>query len=713
MLQSLDEIRKVRLEKLGKIKSLGIKPYPPTFEKRNSVGECLQLLNKPVRTAGRMMSFRGHGKATFADLQDETGRIQLLFRFDELGKDKYDFLELLDIGDFLGVAGTVITTQAGETTISVENYELLSKSLRPLPSQWYGFKDVEERFRKRYLDLILNKEVKQTIDLRWNLERKIREFLWSKKFWEVETPVLQNLYGGTNAKPFTTYLNALDQDMYLRVAPELYLKRLVIAGYERVFEIARNFRNEGMDHSHQPEFTMLEWYISYADYFVVMDLVEELMKFLSQELLGKQELMVGNKTIQIGQAWPRKSMKDLVKEHLTIDWDTISDQEVKKLLERHQIKVSGVWTKNKALFSLFDHLVTPKLIEPTWVIDYPREVSPLSKEHRDDPENFVERFEGYIDGEEIFDGWSEITSGLEQRTRFENEQKNMKAGDEETQPLDEDFIEALEYGMPPLGGIGFGIDRLVMLFTNTNSIREVIAFPLLRPENTKQGHPELDSGSHIDSAKMPKQVRHDDTASSPKLKITRQQALELLHSKMQNQNLRRHCYCVEAVMRALAEYFSLREQSKSKIDTDKWGILGLLHDGDYEVTKDDWSKHTVLMINWLKEMGENDPELIRAFESHNFSNTGFNPPETLMEWSLFCCDELTGFIVAVALVRPDKKLASVDVDSILKKFPAKEFAKAVKREDIQMCEEKLGIPLREFVQISLNAMKGIHEEIGL
>jgi len=478
MTEPIDNLRSVRLDKLKKIEEKGIKPYPPTFQKTHSIVQCLGQEGKNVRSAGRLMSFRSHGKVSFANLKDETEQIQLMFRQDALGNEKYDFLSLLDIGDFLGVAGTVLKTNSGEITISVESFELLSKSLRPLPSQWYGFKDAEERFRKRYLDLILNDDVKKVLDIRWKMERKIREFLWEKKFVEVETPILQNLYGGTNAKPFTTKLEALNQEMYLRLAPELYLKRLVIGGYERVFEIARNFRNEGMDHSHQPEFTMLEWYMSYADYNDVMDLVEEMMKFLSAELLGKREI----NGIDIGKKWPRKTVKSIVKEYLEIDWDNVSEKEIKELMAKNKIVITGVWTKNKGLFALFEHLITPKLVEPTWVIDYPREVSPLSKEHRDYPEELVERFEGYMNGEEVFDGWSEINSGLEQRSRFENEQKNQKAGDKESQPLDEDFIEALEYGMPPLGGIGFGIDRLTMLFTNTKSIREVIAFPLLRPE---------------------------------------------------------------------------------------------------------------------------------------------------------------------------------------------------------------------------------------
>ncbi|MBI3980878.1 lysine--tRNA ligase [Candidatus Microgenomates bacterium] len=492
MSEPITNLRKARLEKLKKIESLGIKPYPPYFAKRETVDEARNMLGKQVRTAGRMISFRAHGKVSFANLFDETGTIQVMFRFDDVGKDKYDFLDLLDLGDFIGLTGEVMTTKTGEITIKAENFELLSKSLRPMPNQWFGLKDVEERFRKRYLDLLLNTEARKIINYRWLIERKIREFLWQNKFWEVETPILQNLYGGTNARPFTTHLNALDQEMYLRVAPELYLKRLIVGGHERIFEIARNFRNEGMDHSHQPEFTMIEWYESYADYNRVMDLAEGLTKFIAQEVLKTFDLRVGEKTINIQKPWPRVTMKGIVKERLGIEWDKIPDKQVKELVKKNGIEITGVWTKNKALFSLYDHLITPTLIEPTWVIDYPREVSPLSKEHRHYPEELVERFEGYVGGEEIFDGWSEITSGLEQRKRFENEQKNLKAGDTEAQPLDEEFIEALEYGMPPLGGIGFGVDRLVMLFTNTHSIREVIAFPLLRPEVNTQTKVEQD-----------------------------------------------------------------------------------------------------------------------------------------------------------------------------------------------------------------------------
>ncbi len=689
MAEPIDNLRQTRLDKLKKIEELGVSAYPPKYEKKNSIGQSRNSVGKQVRTAGRLISMRQHGKATFADLTDETGKIQLLFRIDTLGKEKYEFLNLLDIGDFLGVVGIVITTEAGETTISIENFELLSKSIRPLPSQWYGLKDAEEKYRKRYLDLIINDEVKKNLDTRWLLERKIREFLWSKDFKEVETPVLQNLYGGTNAKPFVTHLNALDQDMFLRVAPELYLKRLIVGGYEKVFEIARNFRNEGMDHAHQPEFTMLEWYEAYADYHDVMNLVEAMMKFLATGILHTTLIPVKEKQIEIGNPWPKKTVKELLKTALQIDWDKTTDSKAKELLSTHKVEIPGEWTKNKGLYLLFDKIVAPTLEGPIWVIDLPREVSPLSRQHRSD-ESLVERFNGFLGGDEIFDGWSEVISGLDQRQRFEVEQKNMRAGDEESQPLDEEFIEALEFGCPPLGGIGFGIDRLAMLFTNTESIREIIAFPLLRPEKESSSN---------------KSVKQTVTKNGPPLSISRDDTLKLVRAKLKNENLVRHSLSVEAVMQALATHFGG--------DAEKWGILGLLHDSDYEETKEDLEKHTLLTIEWLKKHGETDSELIRALQSHNAQKTGFPEPEGLMEWSLFCCDELTGLIVATTLMQPTKKLADTTVDSVMRKWNKKGFAAGAKREDIEQCVEKLGIPVEKFVGIALSAMREIASEIGL
>lgn len=479
----IDQVRQARADKLNKLKDLGINVAPPFYKPTHRAAEC--KFDTEVNIAGRLMGYRRQGKVAFLDLMDETGKIQLFASRADMGEENYEVVKLLDVGDFVGVSGTVFKTNAGEKTVRIKALTFLGKSLEPLPDTWFGLKDKEDRFRKRYLDLLLNNEAKQLLDSRWAVERAVREFMWSEKYQEVETPVLQNLYGGTNARPFTTHLNALDTKMYLRVAPELYLKRLVVGGYERIFEIARNFRNEGMDQTHQPEFTMMEFYEAYADYHRIMDVTEELFKYVASYVTGGLKIKVEGREVDLSGTWRRVTVDELVKEYLGIEWDKISEGDIKELLKKHKFKVPGVFTKNKALFTLYDHLVTPHLIEPTWVIDYPVEVSPLSKTHRE-KKGRVERFEGYVGGKELCDGWSEIVSPVEQRERFENEQKNMKAGDDEAQPLDEEFLEALSYGCPPLGGIGIGIDRLVMFITNTWAIREVIAFPLMRPEKMEK-----------------------------------------------------------------------------------------------------------------------------------------------------------------------------------------------------------------------------------
>jgi lysyl-tRNA synthetase class 2 len=480
MAQRLDEMRSARLKKLQALIEQGINPSPPRAMRTHTAIQALERDGSKVVVTGRVIAWRGHGKLQFADLKDATGKIQLAFRADIVSEKDFALLSFIDVGDFLEVTGETFSTKTGERTVLAANYRLMSKALNPLPSKWFGLKDKEERFRKRYIDLLLNDEVKKVLDKRWLLTQAIREFLWQQGYTEVETPVLQNLYGGTNAKPFTTHLNALDIDMYLRVAPELYLKRLIVGGYEKVFEIARNFRNEGMDQSHQPEFTMMEFYEAYADYQRMMDLTEELFKYVAQKINHGLTLQVENAEVNLEGSWRRITIDQAVKEHLNLDWETVTDGDIETLLKKNSLTVPGVYTRNKALFTLFDHLVTPKLIDPTWVTDYPQEVSPLSKQHRSKTGR-AERFEGYIGGKEICDGWSEIVSPLEQRERFETEQQNLRAGDAEAQPLDEDFLDALSYGCPPLGGIGIGIDRLTMFMTNTWSIREIIAFPLLRP----------------------------------------------------------------------------------------------------------------------------------------------------------------------------------------------------------------------------------------
>lgn len=478
----VDQILSARRDKLAKLVELGVNVNPPLFTPTHKISAC--KFDTEVTVAGRLMGYRRQGKIAFMDLMDQSGRIQLFASVEELGAGAYEIIKLLDTGDFVGVEGTVFKTQAGEKTIRIKHLTFLGKSMLPLPTEWYGLSETGDRYRHRYLDLLLSESVKNTLTTRWRILRAIREFLWGEDYYEVDTPILQTLYGGTNAKPFTTHVNALDTDMYLRVAPELYLKRLIIGGYERIFEIAKNFRNEGMDQTHQPEFTMMEFYEAYADYRRMMVRTEALTRSVVKEVTGKLKVMVGEQEVDLAPEWRVITIDDGLREYANIDWEQITDDEIKAILAKHHFAVPGVYSRSKALFAIYDHLVTPHLINPTWVIDYPVEVSPLAKSHRD-KKGRVERFECYIGGKEMFDGWSEIVSSREQRERFENEQKNMQAGDDEAQQLDEEFLEALSYGCPPLGGIGIGIDRLVMFVTNTWSIREVIAFPLMRREGAE------------------------------------------------------------------------------------------------------------------------------------------------------------------------------------------------------------------------------------
>lgn len=478
----IDDTIEAKKQKRQEFEKQGILVHPYSFQKKHTIAEVRDMLDKKVSTAGRIMSIRSHGKVIFLDLQDSTTSIQVMVRKTEVAADKFSWLKtLVDRGDFLGVTGTVMTTQTGELTILASDFEFMGKALRPIPTEFNAAEKKEARFRKRYLDMLISPETKKVLDARWLLLKEIRRFLQDKHgFVEVDTPALQPLYGGTNATPFTTHMHALDTDFYLRIASELYLKRYIVGGYDKVFDIAKDFRNEGIDQTHQPEFTMIEWYETYADYNKMMDVAENLIKHLATKIHGEAAITVGEKTIDISADWPRITMKEVLQSHADIDFDSQTDVQLQRLLTKHKIELKTEFTRGKALFALFDEIVTPQLIEPIWIIDYPRDISPLAKQHRLYPE-LAERFEAYIGGKELADGWSEITDPIDQRNIFENEQNNMRQGDTEAHPLDEDFLEAMEYGMPPLGGIGIGIDRLVMFLTNTWSIKEVIAFPTLRP----------------------------------------------------------------------------------------------------------------------------------------------------------------------------------------------------------------------------------------
>jgi lysyl-tRNA synthetase class 2 len=473
----------VRIEKLKKFAELGINPYPYRFERTHSSREVIDNLDRlstekiQLKVAGRLVARREHGKTVFGHIEDGAGRIQIYLRQDFLG-DRFSLLELLDIGDFLGITGEAFRTRTGEPTILVQSFELLAKSLKPLPEKWHGLKDTELRFRHRYLDLIANPEVKRIFTQRTKIVNLIRQFLNDRGFLEFETPILQPLYGGASARPFETHYNALDQKVFLRIADELYLKRLIVGGWEKVYEIAKDFRNEGLDRFHNPEFTQVELYEAYKDYNDMMHLVEELFRYLSSALTGSPQITYQAKTIDFSKPWQRISFVDaLIEKTGSPELLESTEKELAGVARRFGIEVVPETPKAKLLDKLFSELIQKNLVEPTFVIDHPKILSPLAKSHRQYPER-VERFEPVVCGIELGNAFSELNDPLDQRKRFQEQ----VAAREEFAVIDEDFLGALEHGMPPCGGLGMGIDRLVMLFTDTDSIREVILFPQLKPE---------------------------------------------------------------------------------------------------------------------------------------------------------------------------------------------------------------------------------------
>jgi len=928
-MSTAQNIRAERLKKLEKIREIGWNPYPSSFEKKLMIGEAVKMEGQIVKTAGKLFSFRTHGNIAFADLKDESGKIQLFFKKDTLGLEVYKQLSLLDIGDYIGVEGTVAKTTAGEISIIPTSYTLLSKSLQQLPHEWFGIKDTEQRFRQRYLDLLLNPEVRERFNIRTKVLRFMREYLDGLGFWEVETPIFHPLYGGANAKPFTTHYNALGQDMYLRIAFELYLKRLISGGYERVYEIGRDFRNEGFDRSHSPEFTMIEWYEAYADYHRVMDVTEGLFKHLAHKLNGSPKMKIDEKEIDLSGKWPRITMAAIMQKELNLEVETATQEELLAYCSTHKIELIGGETKGQLIFAIFEHTIPEKLIGPIWIIDYPEDVSPLSKSHPT-KKGWVERFEGYIAGKEICDGWSELTDPLIQRQRFENDQKASRKDKSEAQQVDEDFITSMEFGMPPMGGIGIGIERLTMFFTNTWAIREVMLFPTLKVEKKVKTHislptlkknapltidgevkkvfPSIQVGVAViknisvkkediklqtiiqnlvnelqninpetlkdskeilsyrrlykemgidwhsrrpspeallrrvmqkkglytintcvdaanvvvlqnrvsvgvfdlDKIQSPTHLRFgkqedsilllgneeptmigekeltyvDNTGpynldynyrdtkrtavteetknllinvdgvydidrklvektlqdlveiireycggeveligvvdepaeinnvatppvqdSGKPFTISREQALKLVNEKLSSPHLRKHSLAVEAAMKGLAQQLGG--------DENRWGMVGLLHDIDWDATKSAPDQHTKQTVAWLKEVGNADEELHKAILSHNHHHNGEGEPSTPMEWALYTCDELTGLIVAVTLILPSKKIADVTIESVLKKFPSKSFAAGVNRLQIQMCDEKLGVKIHDFVDIVLKSMQAIANDLSL
>lgn len=478
----LSNIKQDRIDHLKELEKRGINPYPSKSGRKQTVSQAVKMMGEKVAVAGRLLSFRKHGKIAFSDLKDGSGQVQLLFSLNDLGEEKYRLAALLDTGDFIDAIGEVIKTQAGETTIKLSDFKILTKTVNPLPDKWHGLKDVEERFRKRYVDLLVNSEVRQIFEKKAKVVQLLRKYLDDKNFIEVKTPALQPIYGGATAKPFITHHNALDMDLYLRIADELYLKRLIVGGFEKVYEICTDFRNEGIDRWHNPEFSMLEFYQAYADYEQLMKMTEDMLSYVVKEINGSLKVKYGEKNIDFSLPWKRISYREIILKETGVDIEKEKSVEsLKKAIKTKNLKVdlSKALDVATILDELYKQIIRPKIINPTFLIDYPYFMRPLAKRKEKDSTK-VENFQLVAAGAEILNAYSELNDPYDQKARWEEDAKREKEGASEYQVIDADYIRALEYGMPPTAGWGMGIERFTAILTNSHSIKEVILFPTLR-----------------------------------------------------------------------------------------------------------------------------------------------------------------------------------------------------------------------------------------
>ena len=487
----LDKLRAIRVEKMNSLRSAGVNPFPYRYETTHTLSSVVEneaALTESetlVRVAGRIMALRGHGKTAFGHVEDLTGRLQFYVRKDELGEDAFAVFKLLEVGDIVGVEGTVFRTKTDELTVKASGVEVLSKAIRPLPEKWHGLQDKEIRYRQRYVDLIMNRDVRDVFVTRSKILEAVRRFLIDRGYMEVETPILQPLYGGASARPFMTHHNALDIDLYLRIADELYLKRLIVGGLERVFEFAKDFRNEGIDRTHNPEFTMMECYAVNQDYMDYMNMTEEIFKAIAGAVSEDRKVTYKGHELDFNKPWRRLKFYEALEAGTGRDLRGKTDEELAAAAKELHVEVEDGMPGAKILDEIFSEKVEPTLMDPTFIYDYPKALSPLAKDHRSE-EGLVERFEPFICGFEVGNSFSELNDPIEQQQRFEAQAAMRAQGDDEAQVIDEDYVRALEYGMPPTAGLGLGMDRIVMVFTDSPSIRDVLFFPQMRPEQNRE-----------------------------------------------------------------------------------------------------------------------------------------------------------------------------------------------------------------------------------
>lgn len=692
----MDTFRLQKAEALRKGERI---PYAAKFPRTHALDAAKDAKDGTrVHIAGRVMLWRDMGKVTFATLQDHTGRLQVAFREDILGGSEYkDALAFVDLGDIIGIEGERFTTQKGEPTVLAGSWAMLTKALRQPPEKWHGLADQETAWRQRYIDLSTHPEVLERFTFRSLFIRKLREFYWSRNFIEVDTPILVNAASGALAKPFRTHHDAYDMDVYLRIAPETFLKECLVGGFDRVFEIARVFRNEGLDPSHLQDFTMAEHYAAYWDYEANMAFTEEMFLTLLKELRGALKINIPDRdgalqSVDFAPPWPRLTVREVIERDAGIDIDACGTAEALRKAIHGKGIVLDVPVEKLGRGTLMDQLYKkvsrPKITQPTFIVGHPIDLSPLARRNDVHPD-VTDRFQLVLGGWEIVNAYSELVDPVDQVQRFEEQAKIHAQGDAEAHRKDDEYIAALAYGCPPCSGWGLGVDRIVALLTQQRNLRNVVLFPLMKP---------IDKTQRIQTIQRTQILQHAEYGHL----LPAAHGLLMEHAKQ----TKAHLVATGAAMEAMAKRFGG--------DPATWKVAGMLHDLDWDHLEKDYEKHCGEPLETMLGSIEAPEELLGDIRAHYASKYGAEYPlDTVLRKCLYCVDELTGFIIAVTLVRPSKKLADVEGKSVTKKMKDKAFAAQVDRTQIQKCEELLGIPLDAFVQITLDAMKEVAAEIGL
>lgn len=713
----------IRIAKAEELRKSGKQPYGATFDRSHSLLDAKNASDgTQVKVAGRLMLLREMGKLTFATLQDQSGRLQIAFRQEDFSEEEYAHMRhILDLGDIIGIAGERFATQRGEPTVRVTKWEMLTKAVSQPPEKWHGIADQETAWRQRYLDLMSNEDVMERFKFRAHFVQKMREFYWEHDFMEMETPVLVNAASGALATPFQTHHEAFDMDVFLRIAPETFLKECLVGGFDRVFEIARVFRNEGIDPSHLQDFTMAEHYAAYWDYEANMKFTEEMLSSMLKETLGTTIVDIpdrdGNMVkVDFTPPWPRLSIRDAIQNAASIDiGESNSASALREAMKKQSIKLDVDVSKlgfGNLVDQLYKKVSRPDIVQPTFLTEHPVELSPLARRNDVNPD-IVDRFQLVVGGWEIVNAYSELIDPVDQNQRFEEQAALNAGGDDDAHGKDDSFVKALSYGCPPCSGWGMGIDRIVTLLTRQTNLRDVVLFPLMKPRKDAERlgaargeQSELYATDDRVHAAQPKSLESDGDHLLEHADYGH--LLEGAHGLLDKytDQTRAHLVATGAAMEALAKKFGGNEQT--------WKVAGMLHDLDWDNLEKDYEKHCGTTLQQMLSEIDAPEELLGDIRAHYAHKYGEDYPlNSMLRKCLYCVDELTGFIIAVALVRPSKSIGDVEVKSVKKKLKDKSFAAQVDREQIGKCDELLGIPLEEMIQIVLDAMKPHAEEMGL